>query len=214
MSFAASHVHDRTNGFAIAACIVMLSAVVYGVWQAIFLWRERRIDAFDIYFGKMWSFYDCEQTAEIYFRENPMPIWSLFDRDWFTKRKLPNIEEVASKAKKKSLETIADGAVVEEQTKLNDPSERAGFTPDSVDSVRMGSTEEILDQKGGVISALSFRKSLSMARDIAFLAAIYAYFAGFTYFYFWKYDLGIPVSVADEPPFHMFVYAFQTFNSH
>jgi hypothetical protein len=58
----------------------------------------------------------------------------------------------------------------------------------------------------------SVRSSLAMVRDIAFIVAVYAYSTGFTYYYFWRLLLGIPVTVADEPVFHIFVYAFQVFH--
>jgi hypothetical protein len=57
----------------------------------------------------------------------------------------------------------------------------------------------------------SVRASLAMVRDIAFVVAVYVYFTGFTYYYYWRLLLGIPVAVADEPVFHIFVYAFQVF---
>jgi hypothetical protein len=53
------------------------------------------------------------------------------------------------------------------------------------------------------------RSPFAIARDVAFIVAIYSYFTGFTYLYFWMTDLGIFGSILDEPPYDIFVYSFQ-----
>lgn len=78
--------------------IVLFDFVYFGL-QARKIWQYWRQEAFDIYFEPMmWRLYDRERTAAIYFRDNPMRIWSLFDREWAAKRKKPNIHEVYEQA--------------------------------------------------------------------------------------------------------------------
>lgn len=93
--------HGRLNLSAIAALLIITFAIVYALLQLWQIWERHRENAFDIYFDKDMSYlYDREKTRKIYFRLNPMPIWSLLDRNWFEKRKLPNIDEVYTTASK------------------------------------------------------------------------------------------------------------------
>jgi hypothetical protein len=91
--------NERAQYLALAGYAIVLFDIFYFVRQVCKIWQHWREDAFDIYFEPiMWQLYDRERTAAIYFRENPMPLWSLFDPDWAAKRKKPNIHEVAEKA--------------------------------------------------------------------------------------------------------------------
>ena len=101
MGAAANHARDHFNFSALSALFVVGLAAIYGASQAVDLWRNRRCDAFNIYFDKdMFFLYDRKLTERIYFRLNPMPVWSVADRNWFAKRKLPSIGEVYATASK------------------------------------------------------------------------------------------------------------------
>ena len=52
-----------------------------------------------------------------------------------------------------------------------------------------------------------------MARDIAFVAAVYLFFAGFWYQYYWYQALGIPLHAIDVPLNQLLVFAYYTFAS-
>jgi hypothetical protein len=83
-----------TGGYAI-----ILWGVLYFALQTCNVWQSWREDAFDIYFEPMmWRLYDQSLTRQIYFRENQMPIWEMFDPNWAAKRKKPDIKEVYEKA--------------------------------------------------------------------------------------------------------------------
>jgi hypothetical protein len=84
------------GGFTIIAC-----AAIYIVFEVLNLWKSRRDDAFNLYYSKdMFYLYDRNKTAQVYFDLNPMPVWSLLDRNWFLSRKLPDIDEIAARATK------------------------------------------------------------------------------------------------------------------
>jgi len=101
MGAAASHARDQFNLSALSALLIVGFAAIYGAAQVFQLWKNRRRDAFSIYFDKtMFFLYRQKETERIYFRLNLMPIWSVLDRDWFEKRKLPSIDEVYAKASK------------------------------------------------------------------------------------------------------------------
>ncbi len=103
MGTAGSHALDRINLSALSGLLIIGVTAIYAILQLLAIWRSRRSDAFGLYFSKeMFSLYDRDKTARIYFRENRMHVWSIVDRRWFEKRKLPNIDEVyltASKAR-------------------------------------------------------------------------------------------------------------------
>jgi hypothetical protein len=42
----------------------------------------------------MWPLYEEDCTRRLYFKLNPMPIWTLLDRKWYEKRKQPDIQDV------------------------------------------------------------------------------------------------------------------------
>ncbi len=109
MGAAANHAHDRFDLSAAAAFVIIGFAAIYCASQLLRVWRNRRSDAFSIYFDKdMFFLYDSNPTERIYFRLNPMPIWSLPDSDWFGKRKLPSIDEVcATASKRRTSELVA-----------------------------------------------------------------------------------------------------------
>lgn len=52
---------------------------------------------------------------------------------------------------------------------------------------------------------------LAFARDIAFVAAVYLFFAGFWYQYYWYQALGIPLHAIDVPINQLLVFAYYTF---
>jgi hypothetical protein len=93
--------NGRFNLSAFAALLIVAFAAAYVALQVLQIWKNLREDAFGIYFNKdMCYLYDREKTREIYFRLNPMPIWTLLDRSWFEKLTLPNINEVFATASK------------------------------------------------------------------------------------------------------------------
>ncbi len=101
MGSAANNVRAQFSLSAISAFLIIAFAVAYAASQVWQVWQHLREDAFSIYFNKDMSFlYDREKTRQIYFRLNPMPIWALFDRNWFEKRKIPSINEVYATASK------------------------------------------------------------------------------------------------------------------
>ncbi|HEV2740628.1 MAG TPA: hypothetical protein VGU66_18855 [Candidatus Elarobacter sp.] len=101
MGAAATHVQERVNFSAIAGFLIIAFSAGYIVMQAIKIWRDRRRDAFGLYYSKdMFSWYDESKTAELYYALNPMPFWSLLDRNWFASRKRPNIDDVFANAAK------------------------------------------------------------------------------------------------------------------
>jgi hypothetical protein len=103
MGAAASHVQDRVNLSAITGFAIIAFTVAYIVVQAAQIWKDRRRDAFGLYYTKdMFFLYDEKKTAELYYALNPMPFWSLPDRNWFASRKRPSIHEVFDKAAKKA----------------------------------------------------------------------------------------------------------------
>jgi hypothetical protein len=82
---------------------------IYACKGSVEIWTARRSDAFSIYFGKeMWPLYDKNITKQIYFSLNPMPIWSLPDREWFLKRTIPDIQDVYKKASKAAPSEFVD----------------------------------------------------------------------------------------------------------
>jgi hypothetical protein len=101
MGAAAAHLGDRVNLSAITGFAIIAFAGGYIGIQAIKLWKSRRRDAFGIYYSKdMFFLYDEKKTAKLYYALNPMRFWSLFDRNWFASRKLPDIHDVFAKAAK------------------------------------------------------------------------------------------------------------------
>jgi hypothetical protein len=95
MGIAASQSATWVSLSALSAVAIVLFAMVYVVVQAVGIWKARRRDAFSIYYDKnMWQLYDETKTKDLYFRLNPMPLWSLLNRQWFSARKLPPIGEV------------------------------------------------------------------------------------------------------------------------
>lgn len=84
----------RFNVSALAAFLIIAFAAVYAAWEVWKIWQNRRADAFNIYFSAMMTrLYDREKTKEIYFRLNPMPPWTLPDRNWFENRNRPDVRE-------------------------------------------------------------------------------------------------------------------------
>lgn len=63
----------------------------------------------------MFYVYDKEKTRKIYFRLNPMPIWTLLDRNWFEKRTLPSIDEVRATASMASAVAVAADAAPQDR---------------------------------------------------------------------------------------------------
>jgi hypothetical protein len=109
MGAATSHVQDRVNLSAITGFGIIAFSVGYIVLQAVKIWRARRSDAFQLYYTKdMFFLYDENKTASLYYALNPMPFWSLPDRNWFASRKRPNIDDVFAKAAKTSPATPQD----------------------------------------------------------------------------------------------------------
>lgn len=69
---------------------------VYGILA---VWRSRQEDAFNFWFsGQMSRFYDPEKAKPLFVALNPMPIWSLFDRQWFENIRNPEIADVVKVA--------------------------------------------------------------------------------------------------------------------
>jgi hypothetical protein len=102
MGAATQHTRDAVNGFALSAYVLVLAALVYTARQIVLIWRSRRDNAFSWYYSNntMPYLYDAEKTARIFFRLNPMPIWTLPDRKWFEKLRKPDIAEVFRLASK------------------------------------------------------------------------------------------------------------------
>jgi len=63
---------------------------------------------------------------------------------------------------------------------------------------------------GGEKTAAS-ASPLAMARDLAFVAAVYLFFAGFWYQYFWYQAFGIPLHAIDVPFNQLLVFAYYAF---
>ncbi len=101
---------NAQNGLTLSAISALLIIAFTAIYVASQLWRisqHRREDAFSIYFHKdMFFLYHKETTRGIYFRLNPMRIWTLPDRHWFQKRKLPSIDEVYATASKTNNLTV------------------------------------------------------------------------------------------------------------
>jgi len=98
---AASHVQDHINLSAVAGFVIIVFTGIYIVVEGAKIWQQRHGDAFNLYYSKdMFYMYDRDKTATLYYALNPMPFWSLFDRNWFASRRLPNINDVAAKAAK------------------------------------------------------------------------------------------------------------------
>lgn len=97
MGNAASHVHDSVNLIAISAYAILLFTLFYAVLASVRVMRDRKHDAFSLYFTKDMHFlYNREETKKSYFELNPMPLWSVFDRKWFAKLKVPNIDDIVA----------------------------------------------------------------------------------------------------------------------
>lgn len=111
MGAAAQHTHDAVNGFALSAYLLVVIAFIYCGRVIFELWNSRRANAFSWYYDNnmMPYSYDAEKTAKIFFRLNPMPIWSLIDRNWFQKLRTPDINEVFRLAAIPSQATGAEG---------------------------------------------------------------------------------------------------------
>ena len=110
MGAAADHVRDQFNLSAFSALFIFAFAALYAASQVWQLWQHLREDAFSIYFDKdMFYLYDKEKTRQIYFRLNPMPIWTLLDRNWFEKRKSPSIDELCATASKTAESSAPEG---------------------------------------------------------------------------------------------------------
>jgi hypothetical protein len=108
MGSANAHVHDAINLSALAGCALLALCGTYGVSRIVRIWRLRRDDAFSIYFSKdMFFLNDREKTRALYMALNPMPLWTLPDRNWFSKRILPSIDVVYRKASKMPAEQTA-----------------------------------------------------------------------------------------------------------
>jgi len=101
MGSANAHVHDPINLSALAGYVLLALCGTYGISRILHVWHLRRDDAFNIYFSKdMFFLYDREKTRAIYMTLNPMPLWTLADSYWFSKRVLPSIDLVYRKASK------------------------------------------------------------------------------------------------------------------
>jgi hypothetical protein len=101
MGSAGMHVQNQVNFPAIGAFAIVTLAILYGAVEASKIWRARRKDAFWLYYNKdMFFLYDEKKTAEIYYALNPMPFWSLPNRNWFASVKVPDIDVVARRAPK------------------------------------------------------------------------------------------------------------------
>jgi hypothetical protein len=99
MGAAGNHATDRINMFAISGYLILVFTAIYMGVSTIQILHARRRDAFGMYFTKdMTYLYDMKTTEQIYFRLNPMPLWSLPNRNWFRTRKMPDIHEVFQKA--------------------------------------------------------------------------------------------------------------------
>jgi hypothetical protein len=88
MAQAPLHRSDAVNYYALCGYAVVAYCVVFGVYSVRALWLQCREDAFGIFWSKeMWNLYDEAGTRRLFFIANPMPIWTLPDRHWFTKQK-------------------------------------------------------------------------------------------------------------------------------
>jgi hypothetical protein len=119
MGAAAQHTRDPVNGFALASYALALLGFIYCVRQLFKIWRSRRANAFSWYYdnNSMPYLYDTDKTAEIFFRLNPMPIWTLPDRRWFEKLRKPDIDEVFRLASKLE-EPAGPGETSRDKTRL------------------------------------------------------------------------------------------------
>lgn len=101
MGPAATHVADSLGPFVLAAGAMVIFAILLGIFSMITIWKHRRADAFSLYFdcSKMNFLYDRSTTEALYFRLNPMPLWSLPDRKWRSKTQKPDIMDVEPLAK-------------------------------------------------------------------------------------------------------------------
>lgn len=87
MAQAPLHRSDDVNYYALCGYAIVAYCVVFGVHSVRALWLQRRQDAFSIFWSKeMWSLYDEDGTRRLFFIANPMPIWTLPDKYWFTKQ--------------------------------------------------------------------------------------------------------------------------------
>ena len=76
-------------------------AIFRGVLGIDAIWRHRREDAFNFWFsGDMYRLYDRDKARQLFERENPMPIWSIFNRRWSETIQNPDISEVLRVASK------------------------------------------------------------------------------------------------------------------
>jgi hypothetical protein len=127
MGSASQHTHDAINGFAIASYILVLAGFVYCVRQIGELWRSRRANAFSWYYDNnaMPYYYDAEKTAKIFFALNPLPIWTLPDRQWFDKLRKPDIQDVARLAAKTPDESIVEAHPAQVSVDVAPPSPEA-----------------------------------------------------------------------------------------
>ena len=95
MGSASAHMHDPVNLLALAAYLMLGGCAIYALRSLTGIWRWRKQDAFNLYFSKeMWPLYEEDCTRRLYFKLNPMPIWTLLDRKWYEKRKQPDIQDV------------------------------------------------------------------------------------------------------------------------
>ena len=98
---ASVHVSDAFNFSALAGAIMIVMCAIYCGNGMLVIWRRRRDDAFALYWSKeMPALYRKDVVRTIYFELNPMPLWALPDRNWYTKRKLPDVSEVVRRASK------------------------------------------------------------------------------------------------------------------
>jgi hypothetical protein len=109
IGLAGASVTPHSDILAAVGYFALLGCLAYACKGSVEIWTARRSDAFSIYFGKeMWPLYDKNITKQIYFSLNPMPIWSLPDREWFLKRTIPDIQDVYKKASKAAPSEFVD----------------------------------------------------------------------------------------------------------
>ena len=77
--------------------VIVGGAVVFAVRHAFWLWADRREDAFASVFARrkdVWWLYDEGAVRTLFFQQNQMPVWTVFDRSWRKKLIVPNAFEM------------------------------------------------------------------------------------------------------------------------
>jgi hypothetical protein len=96
LGYANVHRSSLFSVFVITSLLLLAFAACYTAVTIRGLWKSRRDDAFSAFYdGKKFSqFYRNREAMErLFFGMNPMPIWSIFTRDWEQSLRYPTAEQ-------------------------------------------------------------------------------------------------------------------------